>query len=81
MMTQVRRSQWLRGTVVLTGLLPLGMGACPRFQNSVIDSLTTASVTLVTQDDPDAAGEQARDGVLAAIVESLFNRWRADEEP
>lgn len=81
--TIVRTSKRARtaGTLlVLALILPGLLGGCPEFRNNVLDSLQSATQSvLVGGVQPDDALETAGLGVVSALVELAFDALRVEE--
>jgi hypothetical protein len=66
--------------LLLTIALPALAGGCPDFRDSVVDSLSSATTTvIVDQGDASTAAETAARGVAAALINLLFDQFRSPQ--
>lgn len=79
----VRTSKRMRtagALLALSLILPGLVGGCPEFRNDVLDSLQTATQgVLVGGVQPPDAVDTAADGVVAAMLNLVFDALRVEE--
>jgi hypothetical protein len=69
------RAAFLLSVLVLT--LPLAVGGCPDFRNSVVDSVQGAVETVVlSEGNVEDAGTEALRGIAGALIDLIFSRFR-----
>ena len=60
-------------------LLPALLGGCPEYRNDVVGALESAARGLIiTDEDQRAIVETARDSIIDASINLLFDQYRAD---